>query len=212
MKRPILINSPYILPDLCPSHWVSSFRIFYHLCPPAPPPRRSRSARRAPEPPGPRGSGGSFFLGSPCESRGREAGGSFQLLLCSTPPFPTYTPFSTGFSALCRKPPRRVPASPPRESWREPLGVPGRLLLAPLRLSGPAPGSRRPSVPPGHPPPRLPGPARRGGAPAGGGRSSQANSGATRCGLAPSPTASASPSDSGWVGRGPGKGGGNKKR
>lgn len=65
VKRPILINSPYILPDLCPSHWGSSFRIFYHPRPltrPAPPrplplPQRPPS----PEPPGEL----RCFLGSP---------------------------------------------------------------------------------------------------------------------------------------------------
>lgn len=98
MKRPILINSPYILPDLCLSHWGSSFRIFYHQLPltrPAPPRARclSRSVRRARNPPG------GFAASS-----GAPAGAAPTARRAQPAPSP-------------QKPPRFVP----RESWRRPL-------------------------------------------------------------------------------------------
>lgn len=181
MKSPILINSPYILPDLCPSHWVSSFRIFYHLCPPAPPPRRSRSARRAPEPPDPPGEGGTASSGAPSRrGHGKGGGGSsFQLLLCSVPPH-THTFFYRFFPFL-----QKTPAAASRRLRPGKVGGSRSVLRAAPSAPPQLPFSDLLPAPDGTPVP-PPGPARRGSAPAGGGRwgrASQANSRATRCGL-----------------------------
>lgn len=203
MKSPILINSPYILPDLCPSHWVSSFRIFYHLCPPAPPPRRSRSARRAPEPPDPPGEGGTASSGAPSRrGHGKGGGGSsFQLLLCSVPPH-THTFFYRFFPFL-----QKTPAAAPRRLRPGKVGGSRSVLrAAPSALpSSRSPTcSRLPTAPPCHPP-ALPAAAvhlRGGGVEEERPRQTPERPGV---GFAPSPTASPSPSDCGWAARGAGE-------
>lgn len=165
MSQPLGLFLPYLLPFVSPR------------TPSAPLPQRPPS----PGAPGPPRERGELLLREPRRGEGTErgVGGVVSSSCCAASPL-THTPFSTGFSPFCRKPPRRLPVVSAPGKLEGAARCPGRLLLPPqLPFSDLLPAPDGTPVPP-------PGPARRGSAPAGGwrwGRPSQANSRATRCGL-----------------------------